>query len=230
MEIVVALVVALGLIASRNSQPAASPQATPSARPTQQGSLVENCNGIISPRQITQTWGTPPELNFEDKRKFWSIQTNCGRVVVEVFRDEAPVTANSLRFLTDQNYFDASPCHRLTTSGFFVIQCGDPQGNGRGGAGYKIAEENLPAKGSVNYPAGTVAMANAGQPTTTGSQFFFVYQDTTLAPSYTVVGKVVEGLDIIAKVAAAGTLGDVRDGIPKQSFGILSAEFLSQKP
>ena len=83
---------------------------------------------------------------------------------------KTPRTVNSFKALADKGYFDDTKCHRLTTEGIFVLQCGDPKGDGTGGPGYTIPDENLAAlgkpeaDGTVTYPAGTVAMANTGQP------------------------------------------------------------------
>lgn len=103
-----------------------------------------------------------------------------------------------------------------------MLQCGDPSGSGTGGPGYQVPDENLPKEGGVTYPAGTVAMANAG-PGTSGSQFFIVYQDTTLPSSYTIWGEVTEGLDVVQAVAAAGVAGGSGDGPPAQPIGIVKA-------
>jgi peptidyl-prolyl cis-trans isomerase B (cyclophilin B) len=96
-----------------------------------------------------------------------------------------------------------------------VLQCGDPTGTGSGGPGYQFGEENLPADGQNNYPAGTVAMANAGTGTN-GSQFFLVYEDSELPPEYTVFGQITQGLDVLAGIAAQGTADGSEDGTPKQ--------------
>ncbi len=125
-------------------------------------------------------------------------------------------------YLAAKGFFNGTNCHRLTTQGIFVLQCGDPKGNGTGGPGYEIPDENLPASGANNYPAGTVAMANSG-PNTNGSQFFIVYKDTTLPPDYTVWGKVSSGMDVVDKVAAAGVQGGAMDGPPALPITIETA-------
>jgi peptidyl-prolyl cis-trans isomerase B (cyclophilin B) len=101
-----------------------------------------------------------------------------------------------------------------------VLQCGDPTGTGSGGPGYKFADENL---AGATYPEGTVAMANSGA-NTNGSQFFLVYKNSTLGPSYTPFGKVVSGLDIIQNVAKKGSdnSNGTGDGHPKESVIIES--------
>jgi peptidyl-prolyl cis-trans isomerase B (cyclophilin B) len=103
-----------------------------------------------------------------------------------------------------------------------VLQCGDPTATGSGGPGYQYGEENLPtAATGVSYPAGTLAMANAGAGTN-GSQFFIVYKDTTLPASYTIFGKVTSGLDVVTKIAAAGVSGGGTDGKPAKPVSLLS--------
>lgn len=116
-------------------------------------------------------------------------------------RVRTPCTTNSFVSLASQGYFDKTSCHRLVDSGIYVLQCGDPTGTGSGGPGYQFPDE---LTGDETYGAGTLAMANAGQ-NTNGSQFFIVYADSQLPPSYTVFGKVdAAGLKVIEKIAAAG--------------------------
>jgi peptidyl-prolyl cis-trans isomerase B (cyclophilin B) len=112
----------------------------------------------------------------------------------------APCTTYSFRFLASRGYYNRTHCHRLTTEGSYVLQCGDPTGTGAGGPGYAFNDENLTG---ATYPAGTVAMANAG-PNTNGSQFFFTWKDTTLQPDYTPFGTVIGGMKVLQKIAAAG--------------------------
>ena len=126
--------------------------------------------------------------------------TTQGIITVQMLTDKASCTTFSFRFLASGGYFSKTHCHRLTTQGIYVLQCGDPTGTGSGGPGYAFNDENL---AGATYPAGTVAMANAG-PNTNGSQFFFTWKDTTLAPDYTPFGTVISGLDVLQKIAAAG--------------------------
>ena len=95
-----------------------------------------------------------------------TFTTNQGEVVIDTIPALAPQTVNALSSLAQSNYFDGTICHRLTTEGIYVLQCGDPTGTGSGGPGFNIPDENLPEAKENNYPAGTVAMANAGPGTT----------------------------------------------------------------
>jgi len=148
------------------------------------------------------------------------IVTNCGTITIKLDGKAAPHTVNSFAFLASKHYFDNTPCHRLTTSGIYVLQCGDPTGSGSGGPGYQFQDENLGAIKNNTYPAGIVAMANAG-PGTNGSQFFLVYKDSPLSPNYTPFGQIVSGLDVVQKIAAAGS-NPPGDGSPKQPVVIES--------
>lgn len=132
-----------------------------------------------------------------------TIETSIGAIGITLDGEAAPCTVNSFVSLADQGYFDGTTCHRLTTGqGLLVLQCGDPSGTGRGGPGYSFPDE---LSGEETYAAGTLAMANAG-PDTNGSQFFVVYEDSQLPPSYTVFGSVdAASLSLVQQAAAAGT-------------------------
>ena len=134
VEIVVALIVVIGLLASQNKNSSATPTATPTPTASQETNLVAECNSVISAKSSNEQWNSAPTLDLEDKRNYWNLETNCGQVLIEVFPTKAPITVNNLRFLSDENYYDETPCHRLTTKSFFVIQCGDPLGSGLGNA------------------------------------------------------------------------------------------------
>lgn len=153
-----------------------------------------------------------------------ALSTNVGDIGISL--DQlAPRTLASMASLSERKFFANLTCHRLTTQGIYVLQCGDPNGDGTGGPGYSIPDENLPSASAPGataiYKRGTVAMANSG-PNTNGSQFFLVYQDSPLPPNYTVWGKVTSGLDVIDRVAAAGVADGSGDGRPKMPVVIKS--------
>jgi len=161
---------------------------------------------------------TPKKVLTTFPKKFTLI-TNCGNIVITTVGAKAPFTMTSIAALANGGYYDDSLCHRLTTQGLFVLQCGDPTATGRGGPQFTFPDENLPANTANNYPAGTVAMANSG-PNTNGSQFFLVYANTTLAPSYTIWGTITSGLDIVKAIAKAGAAGGAPDGKPAKTIAI----------
>jgi cyclophilin family peptidyl-prolyl cis-trans isomerase len=141
-----------------------------------------------------------------------TLRTNQGAIDLVLDAAKAPCAVHSFAHLARAGFFTDSPCHRLTTAGIFVLQCGDPTGSGSGGPGYRFADENLPVNITPAYPRGTVAMANAG-PDTNGSQFFLVYRDSDIDPNYPVFGLVTGGLDIVERVAAGGAANN--DGPPE---------------
>ena len=167
---------------------------------------------------------TPPSVAPADKLlkripRTFTFATNCGNIVVTTVGAKAPITITQLATLARGGYFNNSLCHRLTTQGLYVLQCGDPTATGAGGPNFTYRDENLPTEGLNNYPAGTVAMANSG-PGTNGSQFFLVFADTTLGANYTIWGTITQGLDIVKAIAKAGVKGGGADGAPNQPIAI----------
>jgi len=161
----------------------------------------------------------PAEKPSTKLPKTFTLTTNCGTIVITTVGKKAPWTLTEMSTLAKAGYFDGSLCHRLTTAGIYVLQCGDPTATGRGGPGFSYPDENLPANALNNYPAGTVAMANAG-PGTNGSQFFLVFADTSLGPDYTIWGKITKGLDIVQAIAKAGVKGGGGDGTPNTTIAL----------
>jgi peptidyl-prolyl cis-trans isomerase B (cyclophilin B) len=160
------------------------------------------------------------------------ITTDRGAIGVELDNAKAPCTVNNFASLAGQGYFNDTTCHRLTTSAQLgVLQCGDPSGTGTGGPGYQFPNEyptnqyrltDPAVKIPVIYPRGTLAMANAGSGTN-GSQFFLVYADSELPPSYTVFGTIDEaGLGVLDDIAAGGVADGSDDGEPATSVTIKS--------
>lgn len=164
-----------------------------------------------TPTSSAMSFPSPPMTIDPSGSYTMTLKTNCGTVAFKLDAAKAPTTVNSFAFLSSKGYFDHSPCHRLTTQGIYVLQCGDPTGTGTGGPGYEFSDENL---AGATYPKGTLAMANAG-PDTNGSQFFIVWNDTLLPPNYTPFGTVTDGMDVVRRIADAGVKGGATDGAPK---------------
>jgi peptidyl-prolyl cis-trans isomerase B (cyclophilin B) len=171
-----------------------------------------------------------PAMKIDKKAGYaMSLKTSQGDIKFTMDAAKTPHTTNSFKYLADKGFFDGTKCHRLTTQNIFVLQCGDPKGDGTGGPGYTIPDENLTglgkagADGTVTYPAGVVAMANAG-PQTGGSQFFLVYKDSKLPPNYTPFGTMdAASLKVVKDIGAAGAEGGAPDGAPKKAVKITKA-------
>ncbi|MBK3631709.1 peptidylprolyl isomerase [Streptomyces sp. MBT97] len=198
-----------------SAQTSASP--TPSA-------AKDPCEKPAAGTVKTQTWKKEPAVTIDASAKYtMTLATTCGDIGIALKAKAAPHTVNSFSFLAGKGYFDHTKCHRLTTDGIYVLQCGDPTGSGSGGPGYTIPDENLKDASLKNntYPAGTIAMANTGQAHTGGSQFFLVYQDSQLPPSYTPFGTVsADGMKVLKKIAAAGENTGGGDGAPNATVVI----------
>jgi peptidyl-prolyl cis-trans isomerase B (cyclophilin B) len=157
--------------------------------------------------------GTPPKNAPNKGTDTMTIDTNLGAITAKLDLTKVPCTGASFAYLSSKKFWDNTKCHRLVNEASFkVLQCGDPFATGKGyrttdgqgGPSYTMAEENLPTDTNNPYPAGSIAMANTGQPGSTGSQFFIVSENTKLPASYTLLGSITSGLDIIKGVVAAG--------------------------
>ncbi len=201
--------------ASKLVAPPSRPQPLPASVDCQYPAAQETPPKPVKPPQAgpTTTKGTVSA----------TMQTSAGPVGLTLDRSLAPCTVNSFVSLAQQGFYSNSPCHRLvTTPGLQVLQCGDPTGSGTGGPGYTVPDEVF---AELTYPRGYVAMANTGQPNSGGSQFFLIYGDSQLPPSYTVFATVSpDGLKVIDQIAKAGSDGSRGDGKPKQPVTITSVD------
>jgi peptidylprolyl isomerase len=139
----------------------------------------------------------PPAMSIDAKKTYTvTMKTSCGTIVLRLDPTDAPIAVNSFVFLAREHFYDGLTFHRIVKG--FVIQGGDPTGTGSGGPGYKFKDE---LKNDLKYEVGTLAMANSG-PNTNGSQFFIVAgsQASSLAKSYTIFGKVIQGLDVVTRI------------------------------
>ncbi len=162
------------------------------------------------PQTPTTTAVTPPEkLAFpgilpakETANKRILIKTNKGNIVFDLLPNDGPKAASNFVYLVKHKFYDGLTFHRIVPG--FVVQGGDPTGTGMGGPGYQFADDPV----HVPYAQGIVAMANAG-PNTNGSQFFIMLEDTPLPPAYSVFGRVVNGMDVVQKIAVGDTMTSV---------------------
>lgn len=170
----------------------------------------------------------PDPAAAEDREWTGTITLNGQPVTISLDGTAAPQAVANFTYLAQQGYFDNTTCHRLTTSGIFVLQCGDPEATGMGGPGYNWGPiENAPADDV--YKTGTLAMARVGgDGESMGSQFFIVYEDSTIpsdgAGGYTVFGSVTDGLDVVNQIADAGVDGGAGDGAPAAGATIEKVE------
>ncbi len=207
-----------------------SPSASPTATATAVAEPAHHCS-YTSATPVAKKVSVPPATpDYTDSYQA-TINTNQGKITFNLLNNKATCTVNSFVHLAEAGYFNNTQCHRLLTSGIYVLQCGDPYATataklncsttskiGTGTPGYDFASENL--KGA-KYPAGTVAMANEGSASTNGSQFFIVFKDSTsgLTASYTPFATVSSGLGIVQNVAKGGyscQYAQAGGGVPKK--------------
>jgi peptidyl-prolyl cis-trans isomerase B (cyclophilin B) len=207
--------------------------ATPTATPRATGATAPLMQGCSTPPAVpgARTATLPPKATAAGKTYVATVTTSCGDITMELDGARAPQTVASFLGLARSGYWNDSPCHRLVTSGIYVLQCGDPTGTGSGGPGYGFGVENAPKDGQ--FPAGTLAMARTSDPNSNGGQFFIVYKQTTLQDptGYSIFGRVTGGMDIVGKIAAAGAKPADQSGntAPNQPISILKVAVTEKK-
>jgi peptidyl-prolyl cis-trans isomerase B (cyclophilin B) len=238
---VAGLALGLTLTFTGGGTPKASPSATTSATATPSASATAAT--VAEPAHhcsYTDSGTSKPSLPATTPN--WSatytatIHTNRGPIVIKLANSKATCTVNSFVHLAQTSFWNNTQCHRVSDSGgLYMLQCGDPTAKasetlactgtknvaGSGGPGYQFSDENLTG---ATYPAGTLAMANAGA-NTNGSQFFLVFQNTQLTANYTPFGTITSGLDILQNVGKAGTsctYAGAGGGVPKDKVIINS--------
>ncbi|HUR48534.1 MAG TPA: peptidylprolyl isomerase [Acidimicrobiales bacterium] len=205
-----AILAVLGLVAAYAVYTATKPEeqqvATDSSSTTTSSTALDpRCPPAEGTAERTVAFTEAPPMCIDASRSYTAVvETDAGTFNVELFPDRAPVTVNNFVFLARNKYYDDVPFHRVIPG--FVVQGGDAaKGDGTGGPGYQFGDE-LPKAG--DYELGSLAMANSG-PDTNGSQFFVITgeQGVNLPPSYSLFGKVVDGMDVAKKIEADGSPG-----------------------
>ena len=237
MLLVIGGFVGVSLAVNKDGKTVASGQPTgqvtaqpPSAATTPAASVA----GCVTPPKVPtdkRTGTLPDKKTAAGKTFIAAVTTNCGVIRMELDGTKAPQTVASFLGLAKSGYWADSPCHRLTTAGIFVLQCGDPTGTGSGSPGYGFGVENAPA--DFTFAPGTLAMARSTDPNSNGGQFFIVYKKTVLqdATGYSIFGKITSGMDIVDKIAAAGATQPDASGntAPLQPISILTVDVTEKK-
>jgi peptidyl-prolyl cis-trans isomerase B (cyclophilin B) len=233
MVVVIGGLVAVSLAQSKKGTTVSGGPATAQAT-GKATSTPQPVAGCVAPPQVpsdSRTRTLPNRSTAAGKTFSATVTTNCGVITMELYGTKAPQTVASFLALAKSSYWVDSPCHRLTTSGIFVLQCGDPTGTGTGNPGYGYGVENAPA--NFTFPPGTLAMARSSDPKSNGGQFFIVYKQTKLPDpiGYSIFGKVTSGMDIVDRIAAAGaTLADANQNTaPVQHISILTVAVVQKK-
>jgi peptidyl-prolyl cis-trans isomerase B (cyclophilin B) len=211
MVMLVCLALGAACCGGDDEQQAASP-ATATPEPTETatatatpedtgGEQGTGCEKVAKPKPKRARFAKPKERLDPSKTYVATVKTNCGEFEITLDAERAPKTGGSFKFLADKGFFDGLAFHRIV--GGFVIQGGDPKGNGSGGPGYSIVE---PPPEDLTYVKGVVAMAKTAleDPGTSGSQFFVVTgEDAQLPPEYALLGKVTKGQDVVDTIGIA---------------------------
>jgi cyclophilin family peptidyl-prolyl cis-trans isomerase len=177
------------------------------------------CPASPSTRVNDQKYAAAPAMTIDTNKTYTAtVKTTTGTFDIALDAKTAPKTVNNFVFLADKRFYHCVIFHRVIPQ--FMNQTGDPTGTGRGGPGYTIPDENPPkaATGSQQYPLGSVAMANTGQPNSGGSQFFIVAgpQGESLPNTYALFGQVTSGMNVVDTINQQGNSNSSASGVPPE--------------
>jgi peptidyl-prolyl cis-trans isomerase B (cyclophilin B) len=194
-----------------------------------EASLEESVDELVDEIDEEQSSNEVPDPSVAENREWQgTLELNNEPLDITMFGDLAPQAVANFVTLSENGFYEDMDCHRLVTDGIFVLQCGDPNGDGSGGPGYTWGPiENAPEDDL--YPAGSIAMARAGNlGDSMGSQFFIVYEDSTIpsdvAGGYTIMGQVDNGLETVRQIAERGTTDGSNDGTPAETVKLNSVD------
>lgn len=196
--------------------------------PNNEASLEESVDELVDEIEEEPANEVPDPSVAENREWQGTLELDNEPLEITMFGDLAPQAVANFVTLGEAGFYDDMDCHRLVTDGIFVLQCGDPEGDGSGGPGYTWGPiENAPEDDL--YPAGSIAMARAGNlGDSMGSQFFIVYEDSTIpsdvAGGYTIMGQVDNGLETVRQIAERGTTDGSNDGTPAETVKLNSVD------
>jgi cyclophilin family peptidyl-prolyl cis-trans isomerase len=173
---------------------------------------------------VAQQYDAPPPMVIDTTKHYVAtVSTDKGDIKIELFADKAPKTVNNFVYLARDGYYDGVTFHRVIKG--FMAQGGDPTGSGRGGPGYKFADEFHPAL--KHDQPGILSMANAG-PDTNGSQFFITYTETPhLDGKHAVFGRVIEGMDVLEAIPERDPMRASQPGLAMNTVTVVEEEWVT---
>lgn len=200
------------------STTAASATAAEQAAANQKAEAA-GCPASTSTRVNDLSWKSAPPMTIDKSKSYRAtVDTTAGTFVISLDAASAPITVNNFVFLADHGFYHCVIFQRVIPG--FMDQTGDPTGTGTGGPGYTIADEYPPKASDPEdqYPLGSVAMANTGQPHTGGSQFFIVTgtEGESLPNSYSLFGTVTSGMNVVQTINAEGNSNASDNGVPPE--------------
>jgi len=183
-------------------------------------SLEESSKNEVTGEKTMDTDAKAPEMTIDKSKTYTAtLKTEKGDILIALSADKTPITVNNFVTLAKKGFYNNTIFHRVIKG--FMIQGGDPDGNGTGGPGYRFDDESFEGE----YTRGIIAMANAG-PNTNGSQFFIMHQDYELPKNYVIFGKVTSGLEVVDMIAETpvkeGVMGE--SSTPQTPVKVLSVE------
>ncbi len=203
--------------AAARNDPSAAPTTSTTSPKVAGTTTSSDCPASFTAKLTKPSWAHALALTINTAHHYTAtVTTDVGAFTVALAPKSAPVTVNNFVFLAENHFFDCITFHRVIPG--FVNQTGDPTGTGSGGPGYTIPDENPPkaANPAAQYPLGSLAMANTGQPHTGGSQFFIVAgtQGESLPNTYALFGQVTSGMAVVARINADGNPDPNAGGVP----------------
>ena len=185
--------------------------------------VAGGCPASPTARANNLSWTTEPPITIDTAKTYYAtVKTTVGSFTIALDPKQAPHNVNNFIFLAHHGFYNCVTFHRVIPN--FVIQGGDPTGTGTGGPGYQVTENEYPAKAAnaaLQYPVGSVAMANSGSGTN-GSQFFVVtgVNGEGLPNQYTLLGKVVSGIDVVQTISNYGTPAGVPPNVIERMLSV----------
>jgi cyclophilin family peptidyl-prolyl cis-trans isomerase len=222
VALIAGIIILIVFLTTNNSNNPSTTAQSPQAK-ANQVAVAAGCPASTTTRVNTQKYAKAPAMTIDASKTYTAkVVTTAGTFTIALDPKAAPVTVNSFVFLAKQNYYHCVIFQRVIPT--FMDQTGDPTGTGNGGPGYTLPDE-YPAKAAnaaKQYPLGSVAMANTGQPHTGGSQFFIVSgpEGESLPNTYTLFGHVLSGMNVVDKINAEGSKAGVPPDVTQRILSV----------